>query len=394
MYKRKFKKRKNGSGSIVKLSGKRRKPFAVKVTDGFDEITHMQKQKVLETFETYPEAETFLNMYNLMKDKQRVSDDQARMINEDVYDQVKYVEQKGKEIPTFKEIFEILCEEKFKYQKSYGSKISWFNNFKSLHTRKINNINLHDLQEIFDDLKSKGRKSGTLSHMKILAMDIFEYAVIHQYIKRDDDYTSYINIAILDKEENNDSKKDNEKERRIPLTINQIREIMKMDSLSAKYTLLYVFTGCRPIELLDIDTSKIFIDVECDDDGQKEIVSYMITGSKSDAGRNRIIPIHDNIKPIIQELLDKHPAYLIAKDINNPCQWFLHNHFEPLMKELNLDRTTYACRHTFSTLAKQYKIDSFARKRIMGHKSNDITDDVYTHIIINTLYKEIHKIKL
>ncbi len=386
MYKRKFKKRKNGSGSIVKLSGKRRKPFAVKITEGFDEISHMQKQKILETFETYPEAETFLNMYNLMKDKERFNDEQAKMINGDLYSQVKYVEQKGKEIPTFKEIFEILSEEKYKYQTSYKSKISWFNNFKILHNRKINNINLHDLQEIIDNLKQvKG--TGTLSHMKILASDIFEYAVIHQYIKRDDDYTSYIDISIH-------NQKESEKIRRKPFTINQIKQIMKMNEINAKYALLYIFTGCRPIELLNIDTSKIYIDVECEDDGKKEIVSYMITGSKTDAGRNRIIPIHDIIKPIIIELLKQHPTYLITNNPNDSSNWFLYNYFEPLMLKLNLDKTTYACRHTFSTLAKQYKVDSFSRKRIMGHKSKDITDDVYTHTIINTLYKEIHKIKL
>lgn len=386
MYKRKFKKRKNGSGSIIKLSGKRRKPFAVKITDGFDEITHMQKQKILETFETYSEAETFLNMYNLMKDKKKINDEQAKMINKDIFSQVKQIEQKGKEIPTFKEIFEILSEEKFKFQTSYGSKISWFNNFKDLHNRKINNITLHDLQNIFDVLKKKGRKSGTLAHMKVLAMDIFEYAVIHQYIKRDDDYTSYIDISIHDE-------KDDESNRRKPFTINQIKQIMNMESLSAKYTLLFIFTGCRPGELLNINTSKIYIDVECEDDGKKEIVSYMITGSKTDAGKNRIIPIHDTIKPIIIELLKEHPAYLIT-DNQNDSKWFLNNHFEPLMSKMNLNKTTYACRHTFSTLAKQFKVDSFARKRIMGHKSNDMTDDVYTHTIINTLYKEIHKIKL
>lgn len=387
MYKRKFKKRKNGSGSIVKLSGKRRKPFAVKITDGFDEITHMQKQKVLETFETYPEAEDFLNMYNLMKNKQRISDEQAKMINEDVYLQVKYVEQKGKEIPTFKDIFEILSEEKYKYQKSYKSKISWYNNFKTLHNRRIDSINLHDLQEIFNNLKqTKG--SGTLSHMKILVSDIFEYAVIHQYIKRDDDYTSYIDISIL-------NKKEDENERRKPFTINEIKQIMQMNTLSAKYTLLFIFTGCRPIELLSIDTSQIFIDVECEDDGKKEIVSYMITGSKTEAGRNRIIPIHNIIKPIIIELLNEHPKYLITDDpIKNNTNWFNLTQFSPLMQVMCLYKTTYACRHTFSTLAKQFKIEPFARKRIMGHKSNDITDDIYTHTIINTLYKEIQKIDI
>jgi integrase len=226
--------------------------------------------------------------------------------------------------------------------------------------------------------------------MKALVKDVFEYAVIHQYIKRDDDYTSYIDISV--REEKSSS---NERQERIkPFTINEIKQIMNMNTLNAKYALLYIFTGCRPSELLKIDTSKIYIDVECEDDGNKEIVSYMITGSKTDAGRNRIIPIHNTIKPIIVELLNDHPDYLISKPKSNMNVWFYDEHFKPLMKELNLNKTTYACRHTFSTLAKQYKVDTFSRKRIMGHKSNDITDDIYTHTLINSLYKEIHKIKI
>ena len=68
--------------------------------------------------------------------------------------------------------------------------------------------------------------------------------------------------------------------------------------------------------------------------------------------------------------------------------------FAPLMEELNLNHTPYDTRHTFATLTKIYKVDDFARKRIMGHKSNDLTDDTYTHTFKQNLYDEINKIQI
>lgn len=49
-------------------------------------------------------------------------------------------------------------------------------------------------------------------------------------------------------------------------------------------------------------------------------------------------------------------------------------------------------RHTFSTMAKKYGINEFARKKIMGHAIKDLTDRVYTHMDIEWFRNEIEKI--
>ena len=68
--------------------------------------------------------------------------------------------------------------------------------------------------------------------------------------------------------------------------------------------------------------------------------------------------------------------------------------FYPYMDKLGLAHTPYDTRHTFATLAKLYSVDEFCRKRIMGHKSKDITDDVYTHTFKFKLFEEINKIEI
>lgn len=389
--KKTIKKRANKTGTIVKLSGNRRKPYVVRVTVGKDE-DGLPIRKNLDYFENKQDAQDFLDMYNLMQRKKNrvsITDEQAKMIDNDLFERVKSIQEDKKSMLTFGDIFHILEEEKYKHQKNYKSVKSWFNKFKQIHNRNINTISLFDIQNIFDDIKEGGLGSGTLSHMKVIASHIFEYAVIHEYIKRDQDYTEYLNTSVKKTE----TAREHE---HIPFTIDEIKKLITNNSLSAKYTLIYIFTGCRPSELYKIDTSKIFIDVNCSDDGEDKNVSYMITGSKTEAGQNRIVPIHNLIKPYIIELLRDHENYLILRgdesvDLN---AHFRNNYFDKLMDDLNMKHTPYDCRHTFSTLAELYKLDIFCVKRIMGHKSNDLTKDVYTHTLINRLYDEIQKIKV
>lgn len=386
--KRKIKKRANGEGAIIKLKGTRRKPYCVRVTLGRDEDGRPIR-KNLEYFETNEQAEDFLQLYNLMKKKNNritITDEQAKQIDSDLFDIVKEAVDNQKNMLTFAEIFQILLEERYKQEKSYKSKISWFNNFKKLHDKNINTISLFDLQHVIDELKSSGRKEGTLSHMKCIAMDIFEYGVIHEYIKRDQDFTSYIDVS---------SNVEGSVSKTKIFTMDEIKTLLNDNSLEAKIVLIYLFTGCRPIDLFEIDTKNIYLNVDCEDDGTHKIISYMIVSSKTEAG-HRIVPIHKQIQPYIEELLAIHPDYLLFK--GNEAKNIGHHYrkiiFDKLMKRLNMHHIPYDTRHTFVSLAKLFKVDEFARKRIVGHKSKDITDDVYTHIYINNLYDEIHKIKI
>ena len=86
--------------------------------------------------------------------------------------------------------------------------------------------------------------------------------------------------------------------------------------------------------------------------------------------------------------------YLFMNDSNNQYIEFRKNIFNNLMEQLNFTHTPYDTLHTFNTLAKLYNVNDFSRKRIVGHKSKDITDDVYTHTILNKLFDEMQKIKL
>lgn len=51
-------------------------------------------------------------------------------------------------------------------------------------------------------------------------------------------------------------------------------------------------------------------------------------------------------------------------------------------------------RNTFATLAKESGIDHRTIKKILGHSTNDITEDLYIKESTNFLIQQIKKIKI
>lgn len=373
--KQKYKRRPNNSGTVVKLSGKRRKPFCAKISDTErDIITGKKKQIVIGTFETELEALNALSLYYLTN-KKTITDKEADSIAPDLYEEVK--KRRDKKIPTFNEIFEIIYNEELSQlskSASYGY-MAWNKHFQSIHNRQINTIKLQDLQDIFNRDKAG---HGTKVHMKVLCSKIFEYAVIHQYISRDDNYTEYIDCG-----------KTKESTKHYAFSNDEIKTLINENSDMAKILLIYIFTGLRANELLNIKRENIHIDEICNDDGIERKISYFIAGSKTDAGKKRVVPIHDFIKTFVINLL------LTDKRIIDMCYMnFNENYMKKYFTKMNMKHTLHDTRVTFTTLCQLNNVDLFCRKRILGHKMKDITFDTYTSTVINKLYTEIQKIKV
>ena len=94
-----YKRRPNNSGTVVKLSGKRRKPYCAKITsEERDIVTGKKKQVTIGTFETELEALNALSLYYLTNQK-TLSDKEAATLSPDLYDQIK--KKRDEKIPTF-----------------------------------------------------------------------------------------------------------------------------------------------------------------------------------------------------------------------------------------------------------------------------------------------------
>ena len=370
-----FRRRPNNTGTVVKLSGKRRNPFCARVmSDERDIITGKKKQICIGTFASREEALNALSIYSL-KRSNAITNEEARNLAPDLFDRI--AEKTQKRVPTFYEIYQILDDEEFsKLSKSARNGYSsWIKRFENIHNRQINTITLADLQFIFDN---DGAANGTQAHMKVLCCKVFEYAVIHQYIPRDFDYTSYIRIAEF-----------KQSTKHYPFTVDEVKKLQSVDTSEAHILLIYIYTGLRAGELLHISRDNIHIDEKCDDDGVDRIISYIVTGSKTAAGKNRIVPIHNDIKQfVIDELLkpDKRLIDCTYASLNNTILATANGY-------LKATHTMHDTRQTFASLCQLSKVDVYARKKILGHKLKDITFDIYTTASKNKLWTEINKIK-
>ncbi|MGG4180541.1 MULTISPECIES: tyrosine-type recombinase/integrase [Virgibacillus] len=145
-----------------------------------------------------------------------------------------------------------------------------------------------------------------------------------------------------------------------------------------------IYTGLRPGDLVEVKNENIHLDKR-----------YFRGGFKTEAGTNRVIPIHKKIHSLIEARMDPKKEYLVINHENNKmsCYVYYHEKWKKIMEQLEMDHKPHDCRHTFATLMDNAGANKLSIKRIMGHASKDITDKVYTHKDIEQLLIAIDTLK-
>ena len=88
--------------------------------------------------------------------------------------------------------------------------------------------------------------------------------------------------------------------------------------------------------------------------------------------------------------------YLFYGNNGNQLKYYQYKtmFYELFMEEFKIERTPHECRHTFATIAASSNMNKVLLKKIIGHASSDITEDIYTHAYIEDLIAEIDKYDL
>lgn len=130
----------------------------------------------------------------------------------------------------------------------------------------------------------------------------------------------------------------------------------------------------------------------------------MIGGIKTEAGTNRVVPIHSRIKELVErrynEAVKLGSKYLINCTDGTKISTMLSydkysSRFAKIRDRLGLnpEHRPHDGRMQFITQAKKYGVDEYAIKYIVGHAINDITEKVYTKRDVLWLKTEIEKIE-
>ena len=132
----------------------------------------------------------------------------------------------------------------------------------------------------------------------------------------------------------------------------------------AGYPLIMCHCGMRPIELIRQELSQINLQEQ-----------HMIGGAKTDAGRDRIIPINDTVFPVIEYFVRTNKKKLLEMSRDK-----FYVKFGDLIERLGVSNLTpYSCRHFFMTEMARAGIQEGIITAVGGHEDYDTTLR-YTHI--------------
>lgn len=341
----------NGYGSIIKLSGKRRKPYAFRITDGWElnkKGLMAPKYRYLEYFETLKDANTYQAHYNL-----------GHQVKEHV---------DINEIHTVEQLYEIWSNKAYEKlsNQAMRSYTSAFRKLEPLHHRRIDSVKIAEWQNVLDEYS--GMSESSVTNIKIVINNIYETAI------KQEDVSANISPH-LDKEYTKNEE---------PIHKEFSRDEMKMlwkntDDKNVRIVLIMIYTGVRITELLKLRIENIHLDEK-----------YMIGGIKTSAGKNRTIPIADKILPFITELYDPKNELLMGSGM---CRGkFLRGIWNPTMEKFHMDHLPHDTKHTCETLLDRKNVNENCRKMILGHKRQGVTDGIYTHKDIIDLLDAINRI--
>ena len=210
--------------------------------------------------------------------------------------------------------------------------------------------------------------------MRSVLKNLYSYAIMNGYAETD--MTTHLVYEWTDSEE----------EIHTPYTDEEIKKLW--DNLyeinNVDILLIFIYTGLRPSELLNILTENVFLDKQ-----------YMVGGMKTENGKDRIIPIADKILPLIKARYDPDRKYLINNRYGNHYSYgsYVSANFKTVINRLGMQHIPHDGRHTFATLMDRVGANEVCTKLIMGHSmKNDITKGTYTHKTVEDLLKEVNKI--
>jgi integrase len=333
----------NGYGTVVKLSGNRRNPYAVRKTKGFNEKGH----PIYENIGYAPTREAGLIM--LAEYNKNPWDIEADKI-------------------TLQELYDLWLEKRAVKlgDSNQGSLKAAYKHCSKWAKLKYRQIKSYQMQDCID---SCGCGYSTQAAIKNLWGHLDRFAMELDVISK-----CYSDLLTSDP---------------IPETTKKIftdEEVSLLwDNENLEWVdsvLFFLYTGFRISEMIALKTSSV------DRDAQT-----ILGGTKTAAGKNRIVPIHSKVQHIVQRRIElSKSGYLFEYDGKKLNSTRYRELWATIMERLGMQHTIHECRHTFRSRLDSAGANKVCIDRLMGHKSKGTGERIYTHKNIEELRLNIELI--
>lgn len=332
----------NGYGTVAKLSGNRRRPYIVKKVAGWKE-NGQPIYSIIGYTETREAGNIMLAEYN----RNPWNVDQAKITLQQLFDLWK--EKKGPKMG----------------KSNLASLCSAFKHCSALASTPYKQIKSFHMQDTIDNC---GRGYSTQGAIKNLWGHLDRFALELDIITRC--YSELLTSAP------------------IPETSRQRFSDEEIARLWEHQTepwvdtvLIFIYSGWRISELLALKPSDIDLDA-----------GTMTGGTKTKAGKNRIVPIHSKIRPLVESRLTEGGPRLITSEGRAVPVTTYRNFWQDVMSRLGMKHVPHECRHTFESLLDSAGANRKCIDLLMGHTSKGTGNRVYNHKTLEELKLNIELI--
>ena len=166
-------------------------------------------------------------------------------------------------------------------------------------------------------------------------------------------------------------------------------ENKNIDETYIDYILCLCYLNYRVNEFLSLKKEQYHITA----DG----IPYFIAGQKTEAGKDRIIPIHPNIQKFVKDCIERNGETIFCdKKTKKALKYGKFRYkFDCTLAELGFSSfyTPHSCRRTFSTRLSATGVNDADLTALMGHTSINVDIRHYINQEVHTLYDAITKMK-
>ena len=372
----------SGYGSIAKMSGKRRNPFRVQITTGWEFVVDEDGDPILDK-NGEPKVKRIRKTMGYFPTRQ------AAMIALAEYNKSPY----DLDVAT---VTWLDVWNKWGPAAIENASSSLAPQLRKAHERcaplygtKMKDIRKGHMQDILDSISHMNGTSQ--ARLKYVMQQNFKWALENDVIVKD--YSQFLTLDIKQKEEtlhfpytSDEIKKLwTYQGERVPVAYG--KQVIETDVQAVNAMLVLLYTGMRVMELGELKAADVHLDERYID----------LQGTKTKSAK-RIVPIHKDIVPVIEALLADGGEHLVVNGHGLPIpyqQWKLK-----IIARANeitgTKHTLHDTRHTFISAAERSGLDasSIILKRIVGHSTGGNTTAIYTHKNISDLLAAIDKIAL
>lgn len=347
-------KRFNGKGTIYKLSGKRANPWIARVLKGYEfkGDKRIAKYQTIGCAPTKMEAQELLDRYLLSP----YNLDAKQM--------------------TFKDVYELWSKKKYptiSEKNVIGYKAS-FKALQPIHNRMFRDVKYLELQDVIDNCE---KNYPTLKKIKTLLVQVYDFAIRCEYCE-----TNYGRLVEIEQyRDRNPNKYEH-----TSFTSEEMKILWENShNIYVQVILMLIYCGSRITPFLNILKEDVHLDE-----------NYVLIRDMKNAQSYRNVPIANVVKPFYEFWMEYSPCeYLFCTRQGKHLKYrnYKDDYWHNIFDEMGLRRhLPHDCRHSLTSLMERAKIDITHRKRILGHKSNDITQDIYTHLTMEQLVEDINKV--